>query len=51
MPASDVADLGPPPGSLPAGPTGPVDWVDPVNVLTGQPSGADMRAPPHNYFT
>ena len=35
-PAADVAGLGPPPVSLPVGPVGPVDWVNPVNVLTGQ---------------
>ena len=30
------------------GPAGPVDWVDPVNVLTGRLCDADMWAPPLN---
>ena len=34
-PAADVAGLGPP-NATPSGPVGPVDWVHPVNVLTGQ---------------
>ena len=34
-PATDVAGLGPPSATA-SGPVGPVDWVHPVNVLTGQ---------------
>ena len=34
-PAADVAGLAPPSATA-SGPVGPVDWVHPVNVLTGQ---------------
>jgi hypothetical protein len=37
--------VGPAPCDADCGPGGPVDWVDPVNVLTGQPPATDMWAP------
>ena len=44
-PAADVAHLGPPLGHCQRAPQAPLTGFDPVNVLTGQPSGTDVRAP------